>query len=170
MPLLELDDDVYQHLLRHSVKIGEDGSSILRRLLDLPQPGARDSDVPVVPPPVAKSDGVADLEAFITDSRFAASRNVTSRYLSLLSFLAKKHGNDFEKVLKVRGRRRIYFGRSQEEIARSGKSLHPQRVPGTEYWAMTNADTAQKRDIIAEVLTVLEYPRDAIHSARRAIS
>lgn len=75
----------------------------------------------------------------------------------------------YERVLKVRGRNRLYFGRSRTEIAETGKSLHPQQIPGTEYWAMTNADTAQKQDIMGEAMKVLGYPADVIRQVRGSL-
>src|SRR5690606_5093940 len=133
MPLLEVDDDVYQFLLRQTSRIGEDASSILRRLHGLPDPGGSGSDTGTF---TRKDDQPDELEVFLASGRFVSQRDVTSRYLSLLSFLAQKHGKEFEKVLTIRGRRRVYFGSSYEEVDRSGKSVYPQRIPGTDYWAM----------------------------------
>jgi negative modulator of initiation of replication len=36
MRRIEIDEDIYQHLCRHTQDIGESASSILRRLLNLP--------------------------------------------------------------------------------------------------------------------------------------
>jgi negative modulator of initiation of replication len=63
----------------------------------------------------------------------------------------------------------VYFAQSREEIVRAGKSLHPRAIPGTDYWAMTNADTAQKQDIAGEAMKVLGYPREVIQEVRRAL-
>jgi negative modulator of initiation of replication len=170
MPLLEIDDDVYQHLLRRALRIGESGSSILRRELGLPQPngsGSTEEEPPAEPdsaPPEVRA-----IQALLTNPRFAGERVVTKKYLRLLGLLAETHGKEFERVLEIRGRQRVYFGKSLEEIARTGKSLHPRKIPGTEYWAMTNADTAQKQDIAAEAMKVLGYARDLIDQVRRAL-
>lgn len=165
MPILEIDDDVYQYLLTRAVRIGEDGSAILRRELGLAQPNGRG---PSEAPPVGDETPpeIRAVQEFLADARFTAQRVVTKKYLRLLGFLAQMHGEDFERVLEVRGRNRLYFGRSRSEIAETGKSLHPQQIPGTDYWAMTNADTAQKQDIAGEVMKVLGYPNDVIRQVR----
>lgn len=170
MPLLEIDDDLYQFLLRRAVRIGESGSSILRRELGLPEPnGTGSSEDGPAPETESAPLEVQAIRALLTGPRFASERVVTKKYLRLLAVLAESHGEEFERVLEVRGRHRVYFGKTREEIARTGKSLHPRKIPGTEYWAMTNADTAQKQDIAAEAMKVLGYPRDVIQQVRQAL-
>ena len=68
----------------------------------------------------------------------------TDQFLKILGFVYNQDPAKFEKVLAVKGRRRRYFGHSREEIEKSGKSTHPRSIPGSGYWAMTNADTLQK--------------------------
>lgn len=167
MPILEVDEDVYQYILRNAVRIGESGSSILRRLLDLPDPrGSRQA---------ARSNGNANpsadaLTKFLASSSFIGRRNVTDRFLLLLSFLHDQKSQDFKEVLGIRGRNRAYFGKTREEVSRSGKTVHPRRIPGTDYWAMTNASTDQKRKILREVLRALGYPEETVRHASSAIS
>lgn len=168
MPLLEIDDDVYQYLLRKAIRIGEDGSSILRRELKLVDPGIDGNSSPPTNES-AQDPRVAVLTVFLSGPRLAAQRNVTDRFLQLLGFLAKQHGEEFPKVLHLRGRNRRYFGRTREEVETSGRTLHPQRIPDTNFWAMTNADTPQKKDIISAVMSILGYPKDSISQARMAI-
>lgn len=170
MPLLEIDDDVYDYLLGRAVRIGENGSSILRRELGLPEPNGNGGDSAGQPGPDTIPPHVQAVHDLITDPRFSGQRVVTKKYLRLLAHLAQIHSEDFEQALGVRGRKRVYFGKSREEIAQTGKSLHPRKIPGTEYWAMTNADTAQKQDIAAEVMKVLGYPKEVIHQVRRALN
>ena len=38
MKTIEIEDDVYAHLLQNAEKIGESASEILRRLLEIPPP------------------------------------------------------------------------------------------------------------------------------------
>jgi negative modulator of initiation of replication len=167
MPLLEIDEDVYQYLLQRAVRIGEDGSSILRRELNLPDP-AEDQDEGTSSTP-AEPDHKDALTAFISSPQMLRYRTVTRKFLLLLSFLAKEHGSDFERVFTVRGRRRVYFAKTRDEIATSGTSLHPQQIPGTPYWAMTNADSRQKWQIVFEVMRVLGYPDELARHASDAL-
>ena len=171
MPLLEIDEDVYQYLLSRAVRIGESGSAILRRELGLLEPnGSGPKGGQGAVGNGSKPSEVKAVEEFLVDPRFRGQRVVTKKYLRLLGLLAELHADEFDRVLDIRGRQRLYFGRSQQEIARSGKSLHPRKIPGTEIWAMTNADTAHKQDIMAEALKVLGYPTDTIQQVRRALN
>jgi negative modulator of initiation of replication len=95
---------------------------------------------------------------------------VTKRYLALLGFLYRQDPKGFDSVLELSGRHRKYFGRSRGEIASSGKSLHPRQIPDAPFWVMTNADTAQKQELIQRVLTVLGFERSTAGRAARAIA
>jgi negative modulator of initiation of replication len=164
MPILELDDDVYQYLLRRAVRIGESGSSILRRELNLADPSEGEID-----PAAQQPSSVERLDAFLMSTSFLVLRTATDRYLAMLGFLAREHGEGFELVLTLRGGSRRWFGRSREEVANSGKSLHPQQIPGTSLWAMTNADTAQKKTILDCVMASLRWSKDVRGRAASAI-
>lgn len=168
MPIIEIDDDVYQHLLRRAIRIGEDGSSILRRELNLPEPPT--------PTVMAEQDYnaanfdftpyiIGPLKEYLRSSR-AREGNITRRYLEILSRIAEEQGEEFANVLTLRGRRRLYFALTEEELNSSGTSLYPQRIPSSKYWAMTNSDNVQKRQILTEVMKLLKYPEDVISQAR----
>jgi negative modulator of initiation of replication len=114
--------------------------------------------------------GPSALVHFVSDPAFLC-RNTTERYLAILGFAYREKQDKFAKVLNVSGRRRKYFAASHEEIDKSGTSTHPHAVPGSDkkYWAMTNADTTQKRDMLSKALQVLEYDPTEIEVAARAI-
>jgi negative modulator of initiation of replication len=166
VPVVELDPDVYGALLRRTQWIGEDASSILRRELNLPAVSA------AVNGAAAESARGRDeeLDAFLRGPLFLRAANVTERYLGLLGWIARRDPEHFEQdVLVMRGRKRRYFGRTREEIERSGNSTHPHPIPGTAWWAMTNADTAWKRDRIHDVMQVLGYAPAAVDAAANAV-
>ena len=96
-------------------------------------------------------------------------RNTTERYLAILGFAFKEKQTEFAKVLEVSGRRRKYFAGSRKEIEASGTSTHPHPIPGSHYWAMTNADTIQKREMLSKALHVLEYSSEEIQAVTAAI-
>lgn len=113
--------------------------------------------------------GETPLMRFIANAAFRR-RNATNQFLGILGFAFGEHSAEFDKVLdEVSGRSRKYFGRSAEEIKESGTSTHPRPIPGSPFWAMTNADTRQKRDVLTRVLEVLGYSREEILAADRAI-
>jgi negative regulator of replication initiation len=113
--------------------------------------------------------GTSALRHFVTDPAILC-RNRTERYLAILGFAYKDKQEKFPKVLEVSGRSRKYFAASREEIASSGTSTHPHPIPGSRYWAMTNADTIQKREMLSKALQVLEYSPEEIDAAITAIA
>ena len=58
----------------------------------------------------------AALLAYVASPHFLVHGTGVARYLAVLSFLYRDHLKDFEAVLGMRGRKRVYFGRSAEEI------------------------------------------------------
>ena len=73
-------------------------------------------------------------------------------------------------LVKIRGRTRKYFGRSAKEIAETGRRVHPRQIPNTPLWALTNASTYQKGQMLREALTALGYGWDAAVEASRRLS
>jgi negative modulator of initiation of replication len=98
-----------------------------------------------------------------------SARSALERFLRILGFLHAQHLQDFEKVLQIRGRHRIYFGRSREDVDRSGKSVFPQQIPGSKYWVMTNSPTRQKREILTKVLRMLGYSPEVARRTAAAL-
>lgn len=160
---IEIEDDVYRHLLSNATEIGESASSILRRLLDLDDSSSNGGK---------KSDQLDErsrkLRDFL-DSGMPAGRNATARYLEILAFLHAENQSTFDRILAIRGRKRRYFGRSRQEIAASGTSTHPKQIPSSSFWALTNADTAHKREILRQVLDVLGYQEPVASRVVRAL-
>jgi negative modulator of initiation of replication len=172
MRAVDLDEDVYGHLLKHTEFIGESASSILRRLLDLPAADRKsDSGFASSGNGVhAGEDTSSDpLLQYLQSDRFRFLGNATDRYLALLSFAHERDAQSFAKVLDVSGRKRKYFARNRADIANSGKSTHPQQIPGSPYWAMTNADNQQKRQILKQALRRLGYGTSAVSAACRSL-
>jgi negative modulator of initiation of replication len=107
------------------------------------------------------------LMRFVADPVFVC-QNPTDKYLGILGFAAMDKGDIFDRVLKVSGRRRRYIG-SCEDIEKSGTSTHPRPIPNSEYWAMTNADTVNKRKMLSKTLRVLDYTAEEIQTAASVI-
>lgn len=172
MRTVQLDEDVYEHLRANIEEIGESASDILRRLLQLRHPASAAGAEPAGVGSGSSDGTTAALEplrTFLQSERLRYLGNTTDRYLALLAFAHDQHPEGFSKVLGVSGRKRLYFAGTCAEIENSGNSTYPQQIPGTEYWAMTNTDTKQKRDILGQVLQLLGFRRDAIAAACRAL-
>lgn len=167
MRTIEIDDDVYRFLLSNATEIGESASSILRRVLGLPSahgPGGTQ-------PNTATAQADRDLLALVEGARFKGYGSVKDKYLGILSFVAQQKPQDFEEpVRRIGGRNRRYFAETAQEIAATGRSTQPRQIPGTQYWALTNSPTRQKRQILDRVLGVMGYERATVERCRRMVS
>lgn len=154
MKSVDIDDDLYDFVLKSAQVIGEDASSILRRLLKLP-PNKREiaqRSPDIDPPRISR-----EVEELLRSSHVQFSRGVVGRFLEILSWLQKRHPVEFREVLGISGRKRKYFASSESELAESGNSVAPKQIGNSTYWVITNNSTATKRDILAGVLQILNY-------------
>jgi negative modulator of initiation of replication len=147
---ITIQNDVYAYL-KNEGEIGEDASSILRRLLKIPSQRQISSS--------SANSGTAagSLSPCIRDARFRGAADAVRRFLFVLGWLHAKHRTEFERVLSVQGRRRRYFAKSAKELEEFGESVQPQRVPDSDFWVITNNDTPKKMRMIGDVLRVLDY-------------
>jgi negative modulator of initiation of replication len=164
---IEIDDDIYEALRRSVRDFGETPTAVLRRVLDLPAPTKSPTPNPQAAANGSKARRLLD---FVTEARFRSRGTATEKYLEILSVRHSESPDEFERILQVSGRERRYFGRSRKEITDSGTSTHPRAIPGTEYWAMTNADTPQKREILGRVLRLLGFSSAEIESVTSAVN
>lgn len=182
MKNIEIDDDIYFFLVKNIEEIGEDASSILRRLLKISKPGTpepadtippeRKIPMPqqtVVPIPVPQDDRDPVYE-FLKSSHFQTCNNATDRYLAVLAMVYRDHRDDFERIRTIAGSQRIYFSKSEAEIANAGNATQPHRIDGTPWFALTNNDTSNKQRLTRDVMTLFRYPVGDINSIVNAIA
>ena len=154
-----LDDDVFAYILSKSTHDGEKATSILRRELRLPSVTAKAAGLDHENP-ISNVSSSPTLPCFrrelIASPRFTAA-NTTERYLLVLSGMHREDPERFSRILSVRGRQRLWFARSEEEIAKSGNTTHPKRIPESDYWAMTNFSNEAKMDALEKVARILGY-------------
>lgn len=159
MKTVQLDDDVYAHLLSQVQVIGEDASSILRRLLKIPVNSAKPKTVINHDEPLITTKACGRIDECIEHPHFQMEREAIGKFLFTLSWLHKMHGEEeFSKILAIRGRKRLYYAKSADELDESGSSVYPQRIPNTSYWVVTNNDTPKKQRMLSDVMRVLGYP------------
>jgi len=146
MKSIEIDDELYQYIAGQTKKIGESASEILRRLLlgDAEAQVPEVSEVAAVETPVAVNSNIFDL---INKQDLQAESSVVGRFLFILSTLARVHKKQFNKVLDIKGRNRLYFGRS----------TNPKQIPNTEFWVITNSNTTRKKMMLTETAIKLGY-------------
>ena len=168
MKTIEIQDNVYDHVLRNTSYIGEDASSILCRLLGLTNSSRGGSAL--TKNPMSMAIGAASrIDECLSSPRVLAERDAIGRFLAILSWLYQKHLKDFEKILMIEGRKRKYFGRSETELDESGNSVMPQKIPDSPYWVTTNNDTPKKARMLGDVLQVLGYGQDDVGKVERAL-
>jgi negative modulator of initiation of replication len=162
MHTLEIDDDINTYLLSKITYFGESPSSVLRRELKLngSEPAARKE--------IAAGAPAHELSAFLSSPKMRFGY-ATDKFLAILAEAHREKPIEYEKALSIQGRDRVYFARSREEIARSGRSTHPRQIPGTGFWVMTNSPTSQKRWMLRHALQVLGYSEPARAEAAKAL-
>jgi negative modulator of initiation of replication len=160
MKTIQIEDDVYNHLLKEVKFIGEDASAILRRLLGIrsDHSGRGQQRLQHQGHVYDNSKGEpSSLDECIQHHLFRAQRDVIGKFLFALSWLAQKHKTEFKRVFDLKGRKRIYFANTQEELEESGRKVMPQQIPNTDFWVVTNNSTPKKREMLYDVLRVLGY-------------
>lgn len=162
MKTIQIDDDVYQHIANHTVEIGESASQILRRLFNLSLSGEPSTQSATAPQR-------HELAGLLSEPMFSRSTTAVSRMLRILQEVSKQRPSEFHKILKIRGRNRIYFAKSEAEILNSSDSTQPRAIDGTGYWVMTNSPTQMKRQMIRDVLNTLGYSAAAVEATASVI-
>ena len=160
MTTIEIDQEIHDYLLQRVRNFGESASDVLRRELGL-------NGISRSTPNSALPNH--ELTEFLESSRIKHARGVVGRFLEILSVAFSQNKEEFDLVLAIQGRGRIYFAKSKKEIEASGNSTQPRQIPGTPYWVMTNSPTTQKKEMLREVLDGLGYSPEAIRAAVRAI-
>lgn len=184
MKTIEIDDDLYQYIAGQTMKIGESASDILRRLLPgapvkastavveakispaekastttgiaAEKAGSKNAE-PKVATKTGSDDKVGNVFDLVTPADLQAEHNIVGRFLYLLSVLARVHKKHFHKVLDIKGRNRLYFGNSAEELTETGTSTNPKQIPNTEFWVITNSNTTRKKMMLTETAIKLGY-------------
>ncbi|MEH8020694.1 replication initiation negative regulator SeqA [Rheinheimera metallidurans] len=156
MKTIEIDDELYQYIAGQTKKIGESASEILRRLLLGDAAASVPETVEVITPESVSvvNNNIFDL---VHKQDLQAESSVVGRFLFILSALARAHKKQFTKVLEIKGRNRLYFGRSAEELSEAGSSTNPKQIPNTDFWVITNSNTTRKKMMLTETAAKLGY-------------
>lgn len=190
MKQIEIDTELYRHIASHTKYIGESASDILRRLLGL-SPLANDTATntpkavakapqtkatkpasvapaitkPVAAPVVSAEPAKTALESVVT-KELDAQKGKVGRFLYLLSVLYQCHTDQFDNVLRIRGRNRLYFATCEKELKASGNSTNPKEVPGSGYWVITNSNTSKKKTMLKHAALELGYTKQDAEKLR----
>jgi negative modulator of initiation of replication len=168
MKTIQIHEEVYEYLLKNTSYIGEDASSIMRRLFGLCNrqtaktvEGKKEDAGPDISP--------SKMDECLSSPRVLSERDAVGRFLGILSWLHQRHRSDFDKILMIEGRKRKYFANSEAALEESGTSVYPQKIPDSQYWVVTNNDTPKKARMLGDVLKVLGYGQDEIGKVERSL-
>lgn len=160
MKTIEIDEDIYAYIASNTQEIGETASDILRRLLGFVSGGFSEAK---------QVKASHELQEILENPKLRFQISAVDKFLFILSEASKQRPRDFEKVLTIQGRNRLYFAKSRNEIESSGNSTQPKQIPGTEYWVMTNSPTPQKVQMLRDALIAIGYSDEAARSAAKLI-
>lgn len=199
MKNIEIDDELYLHIVANTQSIGENASSILRRLLKFDQSteisaspiqskeneqletlSAKHSDEEdvVLNNIIETNDASCDSESvfhFINKEELAMQRGAVGRFLLILAALYRAHPKQFNVVSNIgpkvsaRKTKRLYFALSEEVLSASGSSTKPKQVPQSPYWVITNSNTTRKKMMLTEAATLLGYNEDDVIKIRELL-
>ncbi|MGB6134994.1 MAG: replication initiation negative regulator SeqA [Shewanella sp.] len=104
-----------------------------------------------------------DFKSIVNEHLLAQQKGAVGRFMWLLANLQAATGSDFNKVLDIQGKGRLYFARSKQALLDSSQSSNPKEIGASGFWVTTNNNTAKKQNIFTEVLEHLgcdsEYAR-----------
>ena len=193
MKNIEIDDDLYLHIVANTQSIGENASSILRRLLKLdeknslnesseqsaqvaPLPDNNAADIETNLNAVKESSNIEALDSrsesvfnFINKEELAMQRGAVGRFLLILAALYRAHPKRFSVVTEICGRDRLYFANSEAELAASGSSTKPKQIPESPFWVLTNSNTTRKKMMLTKAATSLGYNDGDVEKIRELL-
>lgn len=155
MNTIEIDDELYHYIASQTQRIGESANEILHRILL--------NKVAVAQPPVTASEPAKPSQKvfdILSKQDLQAELSVVGRFLIILSALARAHKTEFAAVLEIKGRNRVYFGRSEADLLEAGSSTNPKQIPNSEFWVITNSNTTRKKMMLTEAALKLGYSQE----------
>ncbi|SHI18778.1 replication initiation negative regulator SeqA [Ferrimonas marina] len=172
MKYIEIDDELYQHIASNTQRIGESASDILRRLLGL----TVQAEVPAAPKTISEPSlepkavaeptapvrtsapvrsAVAEagvFEELLVDDLLDKQKGAVGRFIYLLDSVYRQYPSQFDRVLQIRGRDRLYFSNGKEALLKASKTANPKQIGSSPYWVSANNNTKKKQTILEEVL------------------
>lgn len=190
MKNIEIDEELYQYIVSNTQAIGENASSILRRLLKLDssvqqsaplnkneieateqaslveKSAADDTEVGIVEKFASSGESVFN---FINKEELAMQRGAVGRFLLILAALYRAHPRQFKVVTEICGRDRLYFAHTEAELEASGSSTKPKQIPESPFWVMTNSNTTRKKMMLTKAATSLGYTQADVEKIRELL-
>ncbi|KES15654.1 hypothetical protein [Gilliamella apis] len=164
MKTIEIDEELYQFIAGQTKHIGEDASSILRRLLNFNQPEMTKAD-----PILAKENHYPIFNDLLTSDTFTNEKSIISRFLLLLGALYNYNPALFSiAATSLHGSKRQYLAKDKQSLETSGKNTKPREIVGTPYWVISNTNTARKLYIIESIMSDMGISESMINQVIHA--
>ena len=164
MKTIEIDEELYQFIAGQTKHIGEDASSILRRLLNFNQPEITKAD-----PILAKENHYPIFNDLLTSDTFTNEKSIISRFLLLLGALYNYNPALFSiAATSLHGSKRQYLAKDKQSLETSGKNTKPREIVGTPYWVISNTNTARKLYIIESIMSDMGISESMINQVIHA--
>lgn len=164
MKTIEIDEELYQFIAGQTKHIGEDASSILRRLLNFNQPQMTKAD-----PILAKENHYPIFNDLLTSDTFSNEKSIISRFLLLLGALYNYNPALFSiAATSLHGSKRQYLAKDKQSLETSGKNTKPREIIGTPYWVISNTNTARKLYIIESIMSDMGISESMINQVIHA--
>ncbi|MBI0155503.1 MULTISPECIES: hypothetical protein [Gilliamella] len=164
MKTIEIDEELYQFIAGQTKHIGEDASSILRRLLNFNQPEMTKAD-----PILAKQNHYPIFNDLLTSDTFSNEKSIISRFLLLLGALYNYNPALFSiAATSLHGSKRQYLAKDKQSLETSGKNTKPREIVGTPYWVISNTNTARKLYIIESIMSDMGISESMINQVIHA--
>ncbi|WP_112480682.1 replication initiation negative regulator SeqA [Vibrio variabilis] len=176
MKTIEVDEDLYRYIASQTHHIGESASDILRRLLKVDaaeteqRPAAAKTIVVSKQAPKAEAvDSVKEMRSLLISDEFAGLKKAIDRFMLVLSTLHRLNPESFSEATQVKGRKRVYFANNEATLLESGNTTKPKAIPNTPFWVITNTNTSRKRQMVEQVMTMMEFPAELIEKITASI-
>jgi negative modulator of initiation of replication len=193
MKNIEIDEELYQYIASNTQFIGESASSILRRLLNLTmdenpvddivvaladkedpaeslplqvEETVKSEETEIIVEEVIESPSIENVLNYINKEELAMQRGAVGRFLLILAALYRVHNEGFSVVSEIRGRDRLYFAKSKDELSASGSSTKPLQIPDSPFWVMTNSNTTRKKMMLTKASLMLGYTNEDAEEIR----
>ena len=167
MTIIEVGDEVGEELARRAKGSKVTKDQVLRILLGLggvfdpTKASSRRHDTE------RNHSGLAE---FVASAEFQHQQQAIDRFLTILSWIYSAHPAEFTRAAAAfkRGSRR-YFSKNRDEIEKSGKSIKAKAIPASPFWVLPGLDNKDKRNILDDMLSALNYSRVDVDRVRAVI-
>ncbi|KXO07878.1 SeqA protein, negative modulator of initiation of replication [Moritella sp. JT01] len=133
------------------------------------EPTPVSAPIVVEPEVVSHSTLPASIDKLIKNKKFKETTVSVTKFIQILSVLYAENPKKFDSATDIKGRKRIYFAKSESELLSAGSTTKPRHIENTPYWVITNTNTGRKRNIITQLMAEIGYTHALIDAVSQSI-